>query len=135
MDIVVKITLVAAIILMGYNISDFISNYKTVCDKIQEFKDMAAESKAEISDLRRSSFLMSFALSAGFVALTYFSGLAMWISAVVALKFVVTMYSSDVLLVNAMRSEEVSRKCYLVGKIDSLLNAFMGLAVAFVLIL
>lgn len=135
MEIVLKITLVASIILMGYNISEFVSSYKTVCEKTDEFKKMAMENEAKEAELRRSNFLLSFGLSAVFVVLTHFSGLAIWISAVVAAKLFFTLFCSDSLLVQILRSNKVSKKFYMLSKVDALVNALLGLVVALVLVL
>ena len=40
-DYVVKIALVASIVLMGYNISEFVASFKTVNEKIEEFLGLA----------------------------------------------------------------------------------------------
>ncbi len=130
-----KITLVASIILMGYNISEFVSSYKTVCEKTDEFKKMAMENEAKEAELRRSNFLLSFLLSSIFIGLTHFSGLALWITAVVAVKLFFTLFCSDSLLVQILRSNKVSRKFYLLSKVDALVNAFLGLVIALVLVL
>ncbi|MCQ2061885.1 MAG: hypothetical protein MJY99_00920 [Fibrobacter sp.] len=135
MEIVLKITLVASIILMGYNISEFVSSYKTVCEKTDEFKKMAMENEAKEAELRRSNFLLSFLLSSIFIGLTHFSGLALWITAVVAVKLFFTLFCSDSLLVQILRSNKVSRKFYLLSKVDALVNAFLGLVIALVLVL
>ncbi len=135
MDIALKITLVASIILLGYNVSEFIASYETVCEKTDEFKRLAGESDANELELRRSNFLLSFVLSVVFIGLTYFSGLALWITAVVALKLFFTLYCSDSLLVCVMRTNALSKKFYMISKVDSLLNALLGLVIALVLVL
>lgn len=135
MDVALKITLVASIILLGYNVSEFVASYETVCEKTDEFKKLAGESDAKESELRRSNFLLSFVLSVVFVGLTYFSGLALWVTAVVALKLFFTLYCSDSLLVCVLRTNVLSKKFYMISKVDSLLNALLGLVIALVLVL
>ena len=54
-DYVVKISLIASIILMGYSISEFAASFKTVTEKIDEFLGMAKENAATDIDLRRSN--------------------------------------------------------------------------------
>ena len=72
-DYVVKIALVASIILMGYNISEFIASFKTVNEKIEAFLGMAKENSATSADLRRSNFILSCGLSVAYACLIYFS--------------------------------------------------------------
>ena len=49
-DYVVKIALVASIILMGYNISEFIASFKSVNKKIEDFLGLAKENAATESE-------------------------------------------------------------------------------------
>ncbi|MCF0216163.1 MAG: hypothetical protein HUK21_06785 [Fibrobacteraceae bacterium] len=135
MDIVVKLTLVAAIIYMGYNASQMVSVYKTICDKAEEFKKMAFESDSSIGDVRRSNFILSFLLSAGFVVLTYFSQLALWVVVALAAKCIWTLFCSDALLQRIMKKGSVTYKFYILIKADSIVNMFFGLAIALFLIL
>lgn len=135
MNIALKVTLIASIILMGYNVSEFMSSYESVCEKTDEFRRMVAENNAREFELRRSNFVLSFILSCVFVFLTFFSGLAVWVSAVIALKFAFTLYCSDSMLVQVLRSDALSKRFYMLTKIDALLNALLGLGVALVLVL
>ena len=135
MDIVSKLTLVAAIIYFGYNISELTSSYEGICDKTRELKDAAAEASASEWELRRSNMMQSLFLSLAFIVLTYFSGLAYWIVALVAVKMGVTLYCSDSFLVRILKSHDVPRKFYMLSKADALVNALLGLAIALVLVL
>lgn len=135
MDIAIKMTLVASLIMMGYNISEFIASYATVCEKTQEFKKMAAETDSHENMVRRSNFILSLLLSLVFVGLTYFSGLALWIIAFVAAKLVFTLYCSDLLLVHVLRVGDVSKKFYMLTKVDALFNALLGLGIALIVVL
>ena len=65
-DVVVKIALIASIVLMGYNISEFSASFKTVSDKIGEFLNIAKENSASDSVLRLTNILSSCLLSIGF---------------------------------------------------------------------
>jgi len=135
MEIVSKLTLVAAIILLGYNISDLTASYEAICNKTKDLKDAALEAAATDAELRRSNILLSLILSVSFVVLTYFSGLSYWIVTLVALKLGLTLYCSDSFLVRILRSNEVPKKFYMLSKIDALANALFGLAIALVLVL
>lgn len=135
MDVALKITLVASIILMGYNISEFAASYEAVCEKTDDFKKMVVESEAKEGAVRRSNLLLSLGLSLVFVGLTYLSGLALWISGIVAAKLLFSLFCSDSLLVCVLRLGHLPKKFYMLSKVDSFFNALLGLAISFVLIL
>ena len=132
---VVKITLIASIILMGYNISEFATSFKTVSEKIGEFLSLAKENAASDKDLRLTNIVSSCLLSIGYVTLVYFSDIVIWIVALVVLKLFFTLLLSDKLLIQVLREGTLSKKSYLVSKFDALFNALMGFAFAVILVL
>ena len=134
-DYVVKIALVASIVLMGYNISEFVASFKMVNEKIEEFLGLAKQNDATGADLRRSNFVLSFALSAGYACLIYFSDVVLWLVVLMALKLILTLFLSDKLLVQVLRDGSLSKKSYLVSKYDSLFNAAVGFMFAVILVM
>lgn len=56
MDIAIKITLVASIVLVGYNLHQLVMSYEAICEKVKEFKAMALENDSDESAVRRSNF-------------------------------------------------------------------------------
>ena len=132
---VVKMALVASIVLMGYNISEFAASFKTVSEKVVEFLNLARENSATDSDLRRSNLLLSCILSIGYVALVYFSDVVVWIVALVIVKLLFTLLVSDKLLIQVLKDGTLSKRYYLVSKYDALFNAVMGFAFAVILVL
>lgn len=134
-DYVVKIALVASIVLMGYNISEFIASFSNVNKKIEDFLGLAKENAATESDLRRSNFVLSCALSVGYACLIYFSDVALWLVALIAAKLCLTLFLSDKFLVQILRDGSLSKKNYLVSKYDSLFNATVGFMFAVILVL
>ena len=134
-DYVVKIALVASIVLMGYNISEFVASFKTVNEKIEEFLGLAKQNDATGADLCRSNFVLSFALSAGYACLIYFSDVVLWLVVLMALKLILTLFLSDKLLVQVLRDGSLSKKSYLVSKYDSLFNAAVGFMFAVILVM
>ncbi len=134
-DYVVKVSLVASIVLMGYSISEFVASFENVKEKIEEFLAMAKANAASNADLRRSNFLLSGVLSTVYVLLVYFSDVVIWLVALVLAKLVLTLYLSDKLLIQVLRDGSLSRKSFLVSKYDSLSNAVVGLAFALILVL
>ena len=134
-DYVVKIALVASIVLMGYNISEFIASFSNVNKKIEDFLGLAKENAATESDLRRSNFVLSCALSVGYACLIYFSDVALWLVVLIAAKLCLTLFLSDKFLVQILRDGSLSKKNYLVSKFDSLFNAAVGFMFAVILVL
>ena len=134
-DYVVKIALIASIILMGYNISEFAASFKTVSEKVGEFLNLAKENSATDTDLRRSNIFLSCLLSIGYVTLVYFSDIVIWIVGLAVLKLVLTLLLSDKLLIQVLREGSLSKKSYLVSKFDALFNAVMGFAFAVILVI
>ena len=135
MDIASKIMLVASILMMGYNISEFLAGYQSLSEKAADLKEIARENGAGEQAMRRSNFLLSFFLSAAYVVLIWFSGLAVWITVLAAAKLVFTLLISDFALVQILRSGVFSRKMYLLSKWDAFLNALLGLSIALFLVL
>ena len=60
MDIASKIMLVASILMMGYNISEFLASYQSLSEKATDLKEIASENGAGEMAMRRSNFLLSF---------------------------------------------------------------------------
>ena len=134
-DYVVKIALVASIVLMGYNISEFVASFKTVSEKAGEFLNLVKANAATDSELRKSNILLSCILSLGYATLVYFSDVVVWIVALVVIKLLFTLFVSDKLLIQVLRDGTLSKKNYLVSKFDALFNALMGFTFALILVL
>lgn len=132
MDIATKITLIASLILMGYNISEFVLSYESVCEKTEEFKKMVGD--VQESTIRRSNLLLSLFLSIAFILLTYWSGLALWVTIVVAAKLVFTLCCSDLTLLHVLRVGELTKKFYMLTKVDALVNAALGFGIALIMV-
>jgi hypothetical protein len=134
-DYVVKIALIASIILMGYNISEFCASFKLVSEKASQFLQMAKDNAASDFDLRRSNFLLSSVLSVGYSVLIYFSDIVIWLVIFLVAKLLLTLFISDKVLLQVLHDRSLSQKSFLVSKYDALFNAVMGLAFALVLVL
>ena len=134
-DYVVKIALVASIVLMGYNISEFVASFKTVSEKAGEFLNLVKANAATDSELRKSNILLSCILSLGYATLFYFSDVVVCIVALVVIKLLFTLFVSDKLLIQVLRDGALSKKNYLVSKFDALFNALMGFTFALILVL
>ena len=58
-----------------------------------------------------------------------------WITVLVAVKLVLTLFISDFALLQILRKGEFPRKTYLLSKVDAFLNALLGLVIALFLVL
>lgn len=134
MDIAAKLTLIASIIYFGYNMSEILSTYEKSCEKVDTFKKLKQESESSEASLRRSNLLLSILMTVVFVALIYSSGIAFWVTLVVAVKCLLTLFCSDKSLVKILHSDILPKKIFLWTKVDAAFNAFFGLAIAIIVV-
>jgi hypothetical protein len=130
MDIAVKITLVASIVLVGYNLHQLVTSYEAICEKVKEFKAMAQANDSDETSVGRSNFILTAILSVAFIVLTYFSGIAYWVVAVVSLKMFVSMFFSHLEIRQIFREDSIRPSLFKWTKVDSVFNVLTGLAVA-----
>jgi len=134
MDIVAKITLVASVIMLGYNLYQLFTSYEAVCTKVEEVKQMAKESESDEGSVKRSNFLLTGALCCIFVILVILSDLAYWVVGVVVVKMLVTLVMSHKEVDSIFKSDSVDRKFFRWVKADAAANVLTGLAIAIVVI-
>lgn len=134
-DYVEKIALIASVILMGYNVSEFLSSFSNVSEKAGQFLHMARMNAASESDLRRSNFLLTCVMAVGYSLLIYFSDVVLWLVALLVIKLGITLYISDRVLIQVLRDGLLSQKSFIMSRCDSFSNAVMGLAFALLLVL
>jgi hypothetical protein len=130
MDIAIKITLVASIVLVGYNLHQLVTSYEAICEKVKEFKAMALENDSDESSIRRSNFLLTGSLSLLFIALTYLSDFAYWVVGAVFLKLAVSMYLSHLEISQIFKEDSIRPKFFKMTKVDAAVNVLVGLGVA-----
>lgn len=135
MDIAVKLTLVASVVLIGYNLSQILSSYEHVCKKVSDFKTAAAETKSEDKSVKQSNFLLISILSTVYFLLNYFAGFDYWILGIIASKLMVTGFLSSAEVDLILKTGAISRKFFKIGKIDEFLNILLGLGVALILVM
>ena len=134
MDIAIKMTLVASLVMMGYNLHQLVTSYEAICEKVKEFKAMAQANDSDETAVRRSNFVLTAVLSVTFVVLTYLSGLAYWVVAFVSLKMIVSMYFSHLEIGQIFREDAIRPSLFKATKVDSVLNVLTGLAIAVIAI-
>lgn len=134
MDIAIKMTLIAAVVLIGYNLSQLLSSYESVCEKVKEFKTLAAESESDEGSVMRTNMFLTGTLSLTFIVLTFFSGFALWVVAVLAVKMVITMILSHQEITRILTKDKIDLGFFKISKIDYLVNVLTGIAVAVILV-
>ena len=134
MEIAIKITLVASLVLMGYNLHQLLTSYEAICEKVQEFREMARANDSDESSVRFSNFVLTTVLSVVFVVLTYLSGMAIWVVVLVALKMILSMYFSHLEICQIFRENQIRPSLYRATKVDSVLNVLTGLGIALIAI-
>lgn len=132
MDIAVKITLVASIVLVGYNLHQLVTSYEAICEKVKEFKALALENDSDESAVRRSNLLLTGSLSLLFIALTYLSDFAYWVVGTVFLKLAISMYLSHLEISQIFKEDSIRPKFFKMTKVDAAVNVLMGLGVALI---
>ena len=135
MEIAVKITLVAALVLMGYNLHQLVTSYEAICEKVKEFKMMAQANDSDERSVGLSNFVLTAVLSGAFVVLTYLSEMAFWVVVVVTLKMIVSMILSHLEIRQIFREDSIRLSLFKLTKVDSVFNVLTGLAVAVISIL
>jgi hypothetical protein len=127
MDIVIKIAIVAAVILVGYNMSQAITAIRLHLRKVDEFRHLMAQSESSGASIRYSNFGLSLAISVAVVLLSFFSGLVWWITLIVACKAAVSLFCSDAMVTRIIREGRISRNFFILAKVDSVFNGLLAL--------
>ena len=130
MDIAVKMTLVASIVMVGYNLHQLLTSYEAICEKVKEFKMLAQQNDSDEGAVRRSNFLLTGILSLLFVVLTYLSDLACWIVAIVSVKMAVSILLSHFEIAQIFREDAIRPGFFKLTKVDAAVNVLIGLGIA-----
>jgi len=134
MDIAIKMTLIASVILIGYNLSQLLTSYEGVCEKVKKFRSLAVDTNSTEKELWLSNTVLTGVLSSTFVVLTYLSGFAHWVVVVVAAKMAVTCYMSNMELSRIMKNDVVDQPFFRLTKVDAVANILFGIGVALILV-
>lgn len=130
MDIAVKMTLVASIVMVGYNLHQLLTSYDAICEKVKEFKLLAQQNDSDEGAVRRSNFLLTGILSLLFVVLIYLSDLAYWIVAIVSVKMAVSILLSHFEIAQIFREDAIRPGFFKLTKVDAAVNVLIGLGIA-----
>ena len=121
-------------ILIGYNLSQVLTSYEGVCDKVRKFKELAVETDSRDDELKRSNTVLTGLLALIFTTLTYLSGLALWVVGIVAAKMILTCYLSNMEINRILQTNSVDLKFFKLTKVDALVNILIGAGVALILV-
>lgn len=134
MDIAIKMTLIASVILIGYNLSQLLTSYDAICEKSRKLKSLAIESNSTDEELKLSNTMLTGVLSLIFVTLTYLSGFALWVVTLIALKMAVTCFMSNMELSRVMKNDVVDLPFFKLTKVDAITNILVGIGVDVILV-
>ncbi|SHK66950.1 hypothetical protein SAMN05720468_1054 [Fibrobacter sp. UWEL] len=135
MDVAIKLMLVASVILAGYNLSQVLASYESVCKKVQDFKALAKETDSGDSSVKRSNFVLVTLLSMIYVTIAYLCGFAYWILGALVFKFALSLMLSNMELNRILKNGAIEKGFFKISKLDELANALVGLTVALILVL
>ena len=127
MDIAVKITLVASIVMVGYNLHQLVTSYEAICEKVKEFKMLAQQNDSDEGAVRRSNFL--FAQDAGGGSMLGGIRTPLIVGAVLA-KMAVSILLSHLEISQIFREDAIRPSFFKLTKVDAAVNVLVGLGVA-----
>lgn len=135
MDIVFKLTLVASIIMIGYNLHSLFTSYKNICEKVKTFKRVALENDADEKGIQLSNTILTAILSLVFIILIYLSGFAYWVVCCVIFKMILSLKFSYMEISQIFKNDSIDSKLFYTIKVDSVINILVGLCIAFLVVL
>jgi len=127
--------LVASVILAGYNLSQVLASYESVCKKVQDFKALAKETESADSSVKRSNFLLVTILSMIYISIAYVCGFDYWILGALVFKFAVSLMLSNMEVNRILKNGSIDKGFFKLSKIDEMVNVLVGLTVAIILVL
>ncbi len=129
-----KISIVASIVLFGYNLSMLLNRYVSFCEKALKYREILHQEKIALKELRNSNIRLSFGVAVIYITMLYFSGFATWLLGTIAFKFLLSLYFSDAFQSRVVDGRSISQKLYWAMKLDSLVNLLGATLIAYVLV-
>lgn len=129
-----KISIVASIVLFGYNLSMLLNRYVSFCEKALKYREILQQEKIALQELRNSNIRLSFGVAVIYITLLHFSGFATWLLGAIAFKFLLSLYFSDAFQSRVVDGRSISQKLYWAMKLDSLVNLLGATLIAYVLV-
>lgn len=129
-----NITLIASLIVAGYNLSQFLTSYEATSDKVKEFKEMAKEAESDESSIKRTNMIMSGGLSFFFLVMAYLSDFTPVVLLILAAKFAFSLVLSNKEISNFMNGDELDKSLFKISRVDHMVNVLLALAVAVIVV-
>ena len=120
------ILIIASVVVFGYSLSLFLDNFGALQKKVADYREMLSEFDEPVSNTRWVNSIQNILLLLGYATVAYLAGFAPWVLMMVGIKFSISCLLSDrfPLLILSNR-ETVTKRLYLVHKLDALLNIFL----------
>lgn len=129
-----KVSLIASIILWGYNLSLFLNRYVGICEKALKYRDILHQEQIALTELRKSNLKITVLATVIYLTLLYFSEFSYWFLAVIAIKFCISLYFSDLFQKCVVEGKTISKSLFWAMKIDSLINLLGAAGIAVILV-
>jgi hypothetical protein len=128
-----KLTILTSIVLWGYSFSRVVDSYGVMQKKMMLFRKVIREDMKSLDGIRRANVVMVGLFSVAYVTMLYFSGIAIWVLCVVLGKFAISAYLSDSFQNLVIRGKDFSKPLYVQMKVDSVLNALVGIFIVIIM--
>lgn len=122
-----KLTILTSIVLWGYSFSRIVDSYGVMQQKMMLFRKVIKEEMKSFENIRRANVIIVGLFSVVYLTILYFSGIAVWVLCVVLSKFTISAYFSDSFQNLAIQGKNFSKPLYIQMKVDSVLNALVGI--------
>ncbi|NLG38724.1 MAG: hypothetical protein GX545_02230 [Fibrobacter sp.] len=131
----VYLTIMSSVLFFGYSLSLSTNGYKSICDKAVKFKELLKMEMDASEGIRKTNISLISAFSLAYLVLLYFSGFAYWFLGAVLLKLVSTLLLSDYFQRMVVEDKMISKRLYILMKLDSIFNAVVGLCTPLLIVL
>ncbi len=131
----VYLTIMSSVLFFGYSLSLTTNGYKSICDKAVKFKELLKMEMDASEGIRKTNISLISAFSLAYLVLLHFSGFAYWFLGAVLLKLVSTLLLSDYFQRMVVEDKMISKRLYILMKLDSIFNAVVGLCTPLLIVL
>jgi hypothetical protein len=125
----------SSVLFFGYSLSLSTNGYKSICDKAVKFKELLKMEMDASEGIRKTNISLISAFSLAYLVLLCFSGFAYWFLGAVLLKLVSTLLLSDYFQRMVVEDKMISKRLYILMKLDSIFNAVVGLCTPLLIVL
>ncbi len=130
-----KISLLASIILMGYNLSLLFNRYISICEKALKYREILKREAMALKELRKTNIYISTFVAFVYITLLFFSEISPYFLLIIVVKFLFSLYFSDRFQICVSEGIQISKTLYWKLKLDSLVNFLGAIFIGFILVL